>query len=113
MRGGAKGPSDPWSSESLENIVADIDLIRANCAAGASRHQLRHVAAQIREIANGRLLQAWRKVGLEKQPVILAPWFTGKGVAERSIVVAGGAEDLPYEQDLPKAAGKFYFHRSN
>jgi len=89
------------TGEELENLVADLGKIRRTIGPGCTRHDLRNVTASFREIANGRFLNAWQALGLERQPVIRCKYFTGSGIDNRCIVVSGGAEEAPESLSIP------------
>jgi hypothetical protein len=94
-RGRSNQRREPWSVESLENMVADVEYIKASVAPGCSRQDLRRVTTAMREIANGRFLQAWRKIGLSGQPHFQCLRYTGNGINSQTIAICGQAEDIP------------------
>jgi hypothetical protein len=84
-----------WSAESIENMIADLRLIRSNSAARCDRQSLRQITAAMREIANGRWLQAWKTIGLQKQPFVHALKLQDRGVTNASVAIAAGGLDSP------------------
>jgi hypothetical protein len=102
MRRGRPKQGQQWDTESIENIVADLKLIQQNSSPGKTRHDLRHIASPMREIAvDDRLLHAWRKLGLPNTPSIPCSCWTGRGVNESSIAISGGGEDTPQDPSGP------------